>query len=66
MTPGERYALWKEQGGLRFLRRVNVEISAVCNLRCAYCSLHPRRGGPAFMPEALFQRVLNELTKTPV
>ena len=66
LSPGQRYALWKKNGGLPFLRRVDFEISSICNLRCTYCSLQRRRGYPAFMPKALYSKVLNELIHTPV
>jgi radical SAM protein with 4Fe4S-binding SPASM domain len=66
MTPEQRYALWKEKGGLQFLRRVNFELSSVCNLRCAYCSLRHRPNYPRFMPEPLFRKIVSELSYTPV
>ena len=66
MTPCQRYALWKKQGGMPFLRRVNFEISSVCNLHCAYCSLRPREGCPPHMPIDLFERVMGQLPGTPL
>jgi hypothetical protein len=65
-TAAERYAAWREGRNWAFLRRINFEISAVCNLRCAYCTL-PRGPRPAvpFMPPALLERVLREVGASP-
>lgn len=59
LTEAQKKAAFKSS-----VRKIDVETSTQCNRKCSYCSnsLHDRRSFNKYMPDAMFERLVTELS----